>query len=333
MALIRNSNLPAFERLRSAGAKVSDRAAGKLPQVNVGLVNLMPDAALTATERQFLYLVEAYAEEADLVVHLATLAAQARGDAARAHIGCYYDDLNDLCARKLDALIVTGANPAQELLPDEAFWGELTALLDWAQSEGHSVMCSCLATHAVIEHLFGTRRQRLPAKQWGVYGHRLVNPDHPLLDGLPDDVIAPHSHNFDLSAETMRRLGLDVLMESDVAGVHMAVMGDRPDFVFFQGHPEYDAVSLLKEYKREVARYVSGERDDYPPFPDNYFDDAAAEILRRYKNNLKDAINRNGRLPVFPESDIKPGIGNTWTEAGRCVYRNWLAIVLGGRTR
>ena len=44
-------------------------------------------------------------------------------------------------------------------------------------------------------------------------------------------------------------------------------------FVFFQGHPEYDAVTLLLEYRRDVGRYLRRERDTYPPMPQGYFDE------------------------------------------------------------
>ena len=42
----------------------------------------------------------------------------------------------------------------------------------------------------------------------------------------------------------------------DEAGVHAAVSEDGFRRVYFQGHPEYDANSLLKEYKREVLRHL-----------------------------------------------------------------------------
>jgi homoserine O-succinyltransferase len=43
-------------------------------------------------------------------------------------------------------------------------------------------------------------------------------------------------------------------------GVHMAVSPDQFRAVYTQGHPEYDANSLLKEYKREVFRFLNGEQ-------------------------------------------------------------------------
>ena len=53
--------------------------------------------------------------------------------------------------------------------------------------------------------------------------------------------------------------------------MHLAVGPDQFRTVYFQGHPEYAAISLLKECKREVNRYIAGERDSRPRVPENYF--------------------------------------------------------------
>ncbi len=92
----------------------------------------------------------------------------------------------------------------------------------------------------------------------------------PLVAGLDERLLVPHSHNFDVSRAAMEAAGVEVLLYSDQAGALLAVSDRRPGWVLFQGHPEYDAFSLLKEYKREASRFVAGERD-YPPFPEHYF--------------------------------------------------------------
>ena len=58
---------------------------------------------------------------------------------------------------------------------------------------------------------------------------------------------------------------------------------------FFQGHPEYDDISLLKEYKREVTRFYDDESSEYPPYPENYFNDEAKLILSVHAEHVKKA--------------------------------------------
>ena len=94
---------------------------------------------------------------------------------------------------------------------------------------------------------------------------------HPLVNTVNTLFDVPHSRFNDISRGQLEEAGLHILAESERAGVHLAVSTDGFRQVFFQGHPEYDTISLLKEYKREVGRFASGERDDYPPFPGSLF--------------------------------------------------------------
>ena len=60
MPLIAHSKLPSFARLKSEGEIVlsKDRANHQvIRELHIGLLNLMPDAALEATERQFFRLI------------------------------------------------------------------------------------------------------------------------------------------------------------------------------------------------------------------------------------------------------------------------------------
>ena len=50
-------------------------------------------------------------------------------------------------------------------------------------------------------------------------------------------------------------------------------------FVFFQGHPEYEANTLLLEYRRDIRRFLRRERDTYPPMPQGYFDEDTVDAL------------------------------------------------------
>lgn len=328
MALVQHSSLPAIASMRAEGVPVvSPREAARSgrPDVSVGLLNLMPDAALRATDRQFIRLLSAAADSMDISVFPFTVAATQRSDEARAHIADHYSSFGDVREAGLDAMVVTGANPAQDLLEREAFWEGLGEVLDWAQVSTKSVLCSCLATHAVLEKYRGLKRTRLPDKQWGVYQHRILV-SHPLLDGVPEPVPAPHSHWYDVTREEMEAVGLTVLMESDEAGVHMAV-SDDDFYVFFQGHPEYDLISLLKEYRRELGRYYRGERNDYPPVPEHYFNSDGLALVDAYRPVLEKAKASGTMPPGLVEEDVMPPGGASWGAAGRVIYRNWLSLL------
>ena len=303
-----------------------DASKDTLPSLRVGLLNLMPDAALQATDRQFIRLVAAYGERANLFVYPFSLATERRSVDGQAHIGRHYSTFPELRASQLDALIITGANPFHVDLVDEEFWHGLVDVIDWAVEGVQSTLCSCLATHAVIRHLRGINRTLLPQKRWGVYSHEHVA-DHYLLDGLETPVKAPHSHHFNLTPEEFEDAGSRVLVSGSEAGVHMAVSDDETRFVFFQGHPEYDPISLLKEYTREIVRFVEGGRTDYPPFPEHYFSKTEQALLDGYRKDIVVAMSKGEGLPEFPESAMSVAPDGSWSAAGQQIFRNWLSEV------
>ena len=137
----------------------------------------------------------------------------------------------------------------------------------------------------------------------------------------------PHSRFNAVTPEQFAAAGLKVLAQSDEVGVHLAVSEDGLRLVFFQGHPEYDANSLFKEYKREVLRYFSGETDAYPPHPENYFSLQTRAILAEYRERVALARNIGGNLPLFPEQLISPGLDNTWHDSAESVINNWIGQV------
>lgn len=97
--------------------------------------------------------------------------------------------------------------------------------------------------------------------------------------------------------------------------------------VFFQGHPEYDTISLLKEYKREVMRYYHGEREDYPPLPEHYFSQESVDHLNAYGQRVRQARRDGLACPVFIEDGIVPRLDNTWRDTAKAVFNNWLGLI------
>lgn len=330
MPLVAHTNLPTFRRLQAEGEEIltADRASHQsIRELHIGLLNIMPDAALEATERQFFRLVGACNQIAQFHVHPFTIEGLERGPEALAHIHQYYESFQQIKQDGLDALIISGANVTHAHLQEEEFWQPLTEVFEWAKQNVTSILCSCLATHALIQSCYGIERTRLPAKRWGVYSHKVVDRSHPLIAEINTRFDVPHSRFNEVFQTDMQQHGLKVLVASEEAGVHLAVSPDGFRIVFFQGHPEYDDISLLKEYKREVLRFYRDERDDYPPYPEHYFDQTAARLLADYAEHVIEAKQQGLVLKPMPEDQIIPRLDNTWRDSAKAVFNNWLGKV------
>ncbi len=293
-------------------------------ELHVGFLNMMPDAALSATEQQFIRFIGACNQIAQIYVYPFSLPELNRGPEAEAHIAKHYSEFEDLAARGLDALIITGANVTNPSLDQEEFWDPLMKIVTWAEHNVASVLCSCLATHALVKHHHGIDRSHMGRKTWGVYSHKISLPSHPLMRDVNTRFDAPHSRYNEIPKVQLEDAGLAVLVESDDVGVHLAVSPDLFRIVYFQGHPEYDAISLLKEYKREVQRFLTGNRQNYPPFPEHYLDEAAKRRLDEFQRQVTECEFEQATLPAFPEEELSGHYFDTWGAAGRMIFSNWL---------
>jgi homoserine O-succinyltransferase len=330
MPIVAHNELPTFQRLREEGQTILSPGRARhqtIRELHVGVLNMMPDAALAATERQFFRLVGESNPIAQFYMHPFTLKELSRSPSAQAHIDQYYEPFEKLRVDGLDALIITGANVTHVDLSQEPFWEPLREVVDWATGNVTSVLCSCLATHAVMHFHHDQQRRPLPAKCWGVFPHRVKQPRHPLVNDVNTQFDVPHSRFNDISRAQFEAAGLHVLVESEAAGVHLAVSGDGVRVVYFQGHPEYDTVSLLKEYKREVQRYAAGDRPDYPPCPEHYLKPRERAILDEYRQRLESARGTGGEPPVFPEALVAGRIDNTWHDTAEGIVGNWMGLV------
>jgi len=293
-------------------------------RIDIGLINNMPDAALNATERQFLALLRAAAD--DITVHLTlyTLPEVPRTDFGRDQVS-RYSDFRDLWKSHHDGLIVTGTEPRAADLRDEPYWESLTRVLEWAESHTYSTILSCLAAHAGILHIDGIARRPLGDKRFGVFECVRVS-DHPLTAAAPSHLQMPQSRWNEVPEEALLACGYRVLTRSADAGVDAFVKQRKSLFVFFQGHPEYDATTLLLEYRRDIGRFLRRERDTYPPMPHGYFDEETVEALTALRERaLLD--RREELLAEFPTAMATGKVTNTWRSTAESLYRNWLQYI------
>ncbi|MFA5984622.1 MAG: homoserine O-succinyltransferase [Methylococcaceae bacterium] len=330
MPLVSHINLPSFQRLRDEGEEIltPERARQQdIREMHIGLLNMMPDAALEATERQFFRLLSACNQIVQFHVHPFTINGLQRSPEAQAHIDAYYEPFEKIKLDGLDALIISGANVVGNELEKEDFWLPLMEVFAWAKDHVTSILCSCLATHAVIQHCYGITRTPLSEKRWGVFAHKLIDRKHPLVAEINTRFDVPHSRFNEVFQSDMEKHGIKVLAASKEAGVHLAVSPDGFRIVFFQGHPEYDNISLLKEYKREVIRFYQGDMATYPPFPEHYFNRQVRQHFTDYSERVIAAKSNAQPIPTFPEADILEELDNTWRDTGKAVFNNWLGKI------
>lgn len=288
--------------------------------IEIALVNNMPDAALAATETQFSRLVRAGAGEREIRWRCYALPGLERSEKARRYLSRSHETIDALYERGADALIVTGCEPRAERLDREPYWPYLQRLVDWARVHTCTTIWSCLAAHAAVLHLTGEERRPEPRKISGVYRfQRAAN----WLDEAEGAVIVPHSRYNGLQRNVLERHDFVIGSYSEQIGVDMFWRREPSLFVFLQGHPEYDADTLVKEYRRDVLRFLAGQRLHYPVQPENVFQAALAGKLEE----LEASILRGARLDAAASltkllSDQK--YEASWKDDAIRLYGLWL---------
>ncbi|HEY6516792.1 MAG TPA: homoserine O-succinyltransferase [Steroidobacteraceae bacterium] len=288
----------------------------------IALVNNMPDPALEATEGQFGSLLAAAADTLPVRLHHVWLPEVPRGPQALERLNRRYFSIDALLADPPDGLIVTGMEPRAATLREEPYWGRMVRLLEWAQTHTASSIWSCLAAHVAADALHGIRRRRLPEKCFGVFEHRVVS-DHALLRGVGPVLPTPHSRWNELPVAGLQAAGFEIMSSASETGADLFLSPGRSPLICFQGHPEYDELALLKEYRRDVGRYLRAEMAAWPNLPQGYFPAAGIAALAAYRARAEQAPDPE-QLSNFPMTELAAGIRAHWRSAGVTIYRNWL---------
>jgi homoserine O-succinyltransferase len=307
--------------IRNGGAGRSDWATARERPLSIAIVNNMPDPALVATERQFSRLVRTAAGE-DTEIRLYNLSGIARGDEARKILAERYQPANHLYRSRPDAIIVTGNEPRAARLDDEPYWQELTELVDWVRDSGSHSLWSCLAAHAAVLHLDGLERRRLSQKKSGVLTCAVYDPQA----RLPATLTVCHSRMNGLVKAELQSHGYGIVSEAPGENVDIFTKRYSAPFLFLQGHPEYEADSLMREYRRDVGRYLNGQRDSYPEMPENYFDSATVLRMENYRTLAE--RSRDIRLfEAFPEVSLRRDLPKQLQSSAAAVFSNWIASI------
>ena len=206
------------------------------------------------------------------------------------HLNKFYQTFDDIKEKRFDGLIITGA-PVEKMEFEEVdYWEEVCTIMDWSKTHVTSTMHLCWGAQAGLYYHYGIKKHILDHKVFGIFDHRVMNRKVPLVRGFDDHFMAPHSRNTENRTEDIRAIKeLTILAESEEAGVFLAI-ADEGRKIFVMGHPEYDRMTLDKEYKRDLEKGIEIS------LPKNYYpDDDASQ-----KPNLQ------------------------WRSHGNALYSNWL---------
>jgi homoserine O-succinyltransferase len=257
--------------------------------LRISIVNLMPQKEVTET--QLIRMLANTPLQVDL--HLLTMGTHETTHTDPLHMETFYETYEEIKNHKFDGMIITGA--PVEFLPFEEvdYWQELSEIMEYTKRNVFSTMHICWGAQAGLYHHFGIDKYVLPEKIFGVYKHVVRNDKSQLTRGFDEEFFAPHSRHTQIRrSDVEKEAALDILAESDKAGLHIVATKDLRS-VFVQGHSEYERNTLKYEYERDLDKGLAID------VPANYFVD----------------------------DDPAKGVVIKWSGHGNLLFANWLNFV------
>ena len=266
MPIRTQSDLPAKEILEKENIFVMDenRAMHQdIRPISIAILNLMP--LKEDTELQLLRSLSNTPLQVDIT--FLTVTSHESKNTSMSHLNKFYQTFDDVKEKRFDGLIITGA-PVEKMEFEEVdYWEEVCTIMDWSKTHVTSTMHLCWGAQAGLYYHYGIKKHILDHKVFGIFDHRVMNRKVPLVRGFDDHFMAPHSRNTENRTEDIRAIKeLTILAESEEAGVFLAI-ADEGRKIFVMGHPEYDRMTLDKEYKRDLEKGIEIS------LPKNYYPD------------------------------------------------------------
>lgn len=246
-------DLPAKAVLESENIFVmdEDRALSQdIRPLEILILNLMP--VKEETETQLLRALSNSPLQVDLTFLM--MSSHVSKNTSMSHLNKFYVEFKEIRKKRYDGMIITGA-PVEHLEYEEVnYWEELKMMMEWSKTHVTSTLYLCWGAQAGLYYHYGIKKHILDKKIFGIFSHHVKNRKVPLVRGFDDVFFAPHSRNTAVFMEDIEKVkDLTILAQSDEVGVFLAI-ADEGRKIFVMGHPEYDRLTLDKEYKRDKAK-------------------------------------------------------------------------------
>ena len=280
MPIKAQGDLPAKEILENENIFVMDESRAihqDIRPLQVCILNLMP--LKEDTELQLLRALSNTPLQVDIT--FLTVKSHESQNVSANHLNKFYTTFEYIKDQKFDGMIITGA-PIEHLDYETVdYWEELCQIMDWTKTNVTSTMHICWGAQAGLYYHFGINKVLLPKKLFGVYPFHVLNRKVPLVRGFDDVFYAPNSRHTAILTEDIENCpDLKVLAKSEEAGVFLCLSNEGKQ-IFVMGHPEYDRITLDKEYHRDLEKGLPID------LPYNYYpnDDATKRPLLQWRAN------------------------------------------------
>lgn len=255
MPICVQGDLPAKEILEKENIFTMDehRAIHQdIRPISIAVLNLMP--LKEDTELQLLRSLSNTPLQVDIT--FLTVTSHESKNTSMSHLNKFYLTFGDVKDQRFDGLIITGA-PVELMEYEEVdYWEEVCTIMEWSKTHVTSTLYLCWGAQAGLYFHYGIQKHILQKKVFGIFPHHVKNRKVPLVRGFDDTFFAPHSRNTAVFTEDIERVkDLTILAKSDEVGVFLAI-ADEGRKIFVMGHPEYDRLTLDKEYKRDKAKGI-----------------------------------------------------------------------------
>ena len=220
------NDLPARAILESENIFVMDekRALSQdIRPLQILILNLMP--IKEETETQLLRALSNTPLQVDCT--LLMLSTHTSRNTSASHLNQFYVSFEEIRRQKYDGMIITGA-PVENLeYEDVNYWEELKQIMEWTKVHVHSTFYICWGAQAGLYYHYGIPKYKRDKKLSGIYEHQVLHHKVPLVRGMDDFVMAPHSRYTEvLRRDIEKHPELNILVESREAGVFLVMKRD-----------------------------------------------------------------------------------------------------------
>lgn len=280
MPIRTQSDLPAKEILEKENIFVMDEKRAMhqdIRPISIAILNLMP--LKEDTELQILRSLSNTPLQVDIT--FLTVSSHESKNTSMSHLNKFYQTFADVKNQRFDGLIITGAPVEMMEFEEVDYWQELCEIMDWSKTHVTSTLHLCWGAQAGLYYHYGIKKHILDHKVFGIFEHHVMNRKVPLVRGFDDYFMAPHSRHTENRTKDIQAVkDLTILAESDEVGVFLAI-ADEGRKIFVMGHPEYDRMTLAKEYERDKNKGLTIAK------PVNYFpnDDDTQKPLLQWRSH------------------------------------------------